>query len=424
MNAIDKISRILRTDKDILKAFAQQAEALTNKKNILDKIEEENRMLINNRLQLRGLDSELKAEDIYMGLVDKIKQDDLQLFKALGKPSFILEEDVQMLLEKVRALLPTVNQPGFFLKKEKAAELLMKNLPVRVMNYLGYHSPQELLDRDDIFEIFAAIRLFEDRKWFNDVFLKECQKLQPEDFEKRTIIFRALNQKWAGIAQSFLKKKYQNISHLKELGMVFVVPTELGIPGEITRMFSLLLHYFFEVRFYADLFEDLAIKDPRSFGNHIAELIKVDAPPKSYSVFESNKLRFLVLPSYLAKDDENDLRLSFPHISLEVLFWEKAETALRGLNNLLKNEEFHVDFSFWEDLDWVGDYFSTVTGIEILVSFNFVDTTMSLLKERELIKYLYHHQEALWNKIFTEYFGYETLEKCLKENLLRGYFEL
>ena len=31
------------------------------------------------------------------------------------------------------------------------------------------------------------------------------------------------------------KKKYQNISHLKEIGFIFVVPIELGIIGEMTR---------------------------------------------------------------------------------------------------------------------------------------------------------------------------------------------
>jgi len=72
----------------------------------------------------------------------------------------------------------------------------------------------------------------------------------------------------------------------------------------------------------------------------------------------------------------------------------------------------------------VGDYFKDEIGEEVLVSFNLVDTVMSLVKEKEMIKYLYHHQEALWNKIFSEYFNQKKLEKFAQENLLKGYFEI
>ena len=83
-----------------------------------------------------------------------------------------------------------------------------------------------------------------------------------------------------------------------------------------------------------------------------------------------------------------------------------------------------VDLSFWAGLDWVGDYFRDDIGNDTLVSFNLVDTVMSLVKEKELVKYLYHHEEALWNQIFAEYFSFEELEKFAKEYLLQGYFEI
>jgi len=78
---------------------------------------------------------------------------------------------------------------------------------------------------------------------------------------------------------------------------------------------------------------------------------------------------------------------------------------------------------FWRGLGWVGDYFKSDGG-ETLVSFNLVDTVMSLVKQKELVKYLYHHQEALWNRLFTAYFGEKGLEHFLKEYLLTGYFEI
>ena len=44
--------------------------------------------------------------------------------------------------------------------------------------------------------------------------------------------------------------------------------------------------------------------------------------------------------------------------------------------------------------------------------------------KKELVKYLYHHQEALWNRIFIEYMGEDQLEKFCKNYLLEGYFEI
>ena len=85
---------------------------------------------------------------------------------------------------------------------------------------------------------------------------------------------------------------------------------------------------------------------------------------------------------------------------------------------------FSKELQFWHNLDWAGDYFKDEIGNDVLVSFNLVDTVISLVKEKELIKYLYHHQEALWIKIFKEYFSETQLEKFAKEYLLQGYFEI
>ena len=49
--------------------------------------------------------------------------------------------------------------------------------------------------------------------------------------------------------RSVCKEKYHNISHLKEMGVVFVIPITLGISGELMRMFILILHYLNEVPF-------------------------------------------------------------------------------------------------------------------------------------------------------------------------------
>ena len=81
----------------------------------------------------------------------------------------------------------------------------------------------------------------------------------------------------------------------------------------------------------------------------------------------------MIIQRYLAKDDENDHRLFLPHVNPEALHWDRAETALAKIEGL----------DFWKDLDLVGDFFRIETGGEILVSFNLVDTIMSLVKRRK-----------------------------------------
>lgn len=417
MVASEKIAKILRIDRRIIKEIEDRAGSATGKRNVLDKIIEENESLIKQRLQLKELGGTIFAEEIYQALIEKIRIDDLQLFKALGKPSFMLKEDVDAVLAKVKELIPPAK--GFFLKKEKAVEFLKNEPPAKIIKYLGYGGVDELIAREDVYEVFSAIRVFEDAKWFNETFAKQYLALTPNDFEEREVQIVSLGQKWVGVAQSFLKKKYQNISHLKEFGVIFVIPLELGMLGEVTRMFSLALHYFYEVQSYAEFFKIFAT-NPQTFGANLASAIRVDIiserPPKT------GKQQWLIIPRYLTRYDENDWRLFEPHISPEALYWGKAERALVNINTIFK--DVHVDFTFWQGLDWVGDYFKTRAGIEVLVSFNLVDAIMTLIREKELEKYLYHHQESLWNKMFIEYFGEEQLEKVIKENFVRGYAEI
>lgn len=418
MTSIQKIAKILRTDKNTIERLAEKAEKLTDRYDVFDRIIEENEALIKNRLQLKDLSEGISAEEIYKSLIDKIREDDLQLFKALGKPSFMLKEDVDIVLDKIKELVSPYE--GFFLKKEKAIEFLKIEPPRKIINYLGYKDVEELIAREDIFEIYAAIRLFEDSEWFNNIFSKQYLNLKATDFEKRKIEIKSLSQKLVGIAQHFLKKKYQNISHLKELGFIFVVPVELGILGEVTRMFSLALHYFYEVKFNSELFEKLLIQDPENFGKNLTLIIRVDIIEKRPP--DTDKMRWLIVPRYLAKYDENDWRLMEPHISPEAFYWTQAEKALSNVNKIF--HDVYVNFMFWQDLDFVGDYFKTATGIDVLVSFNLVDTIMSLIREKELEKYLFHHQESLWNKIFIEYFGEEKLEEAIRENFIKGWVEI
>ena|SRR3989344_992980 len=417
MKSYEKIASILRTDKDNIRKIEERFSEVTGKKYIMDKIIEDNEFMVKSHLERLGLTREASAGKIYNALIRHIESDNSLLFEALGFPIITEMASSNHVLNVAKEIAGMPK--GFFLKKEKAIELLKNQPPKNILKLLNYGNIEEMIEKEDIFAVFSALRFLEDRDWLNGVFFKQYENLKPADFEEREIIVKTLDQRWAAAAESFVKKKYHNISHLKEMGVVFVIPVTLGIPGELLRMFSLIIHYLNEIPFYSKLFVKFAA-DEKTFSQNIISLLRGDVIDERLP--KSDKLQWLIVQRYLAKDDENDWRFFEPHVNPEALHWERAERLLAQAGDVL--DGFATDLRFWGNLNWVGDYFKSDTGIDVLVSFNLVDTVMSLVKEDEMIKYLYHHEESLWNKIFVEYFGEEKMEELIMDNIVKGWFEV
>ncbi len=423
MKSYERIAKILRCDRDVIRLIEERFSAVTGKKNVIDRIVEENEAMMKNRLADLGLTTDVSAKTIYDGLIEKISADNDLLSKALKLDSAQAAEYSVVCRRVLEAILKSEGAPkGFFLKKERATEFLKKEPPQKIIKTLGYRDVEELLAKEDIYEIFSALRFLEDPRWLNEVFFKQYGNLKPSDFEEREIILKVLPEKWVAAAESFVKKKYHNISHLKEMGMIFIIPISFNVPGELMRTFILVLHYLNEVVFYSSLFRKFS-SNGDSFALNIISLLRGDVLDEHLpSSAGGDKSRWMIVQRYLAKDDENDWRLFEPHLNPEALHWERAERMLVKIAETM--DGFSKDLSFWQNLNWVGDYYKSDVGIDVLASFNLVDTTMSLVMEKEMIKYLYHHQESLWNKIFIEYFGEEELERIVKDNIIKGWFEV
>lgn len=415
--ATDKLAKILRADKHALYKIEDRLSHVTGKTGIIEKIVEENEYRIKESLLTLGVSRDAGVKEVYDSLISKIEADDHLIFQAIGGAVCNSQKDCNSILEIVKKAAE-VNH-GFFLKQEVARRLLKNEPPKKVMDFLGYDSVDAMLAKENLLEVYSALRFLEGNEWLNGVFFKQYEKLNPVDFEERKIVVHALNEKWNEVTRKFVMKKWHNISHLKELGVVFVIPISLGFSGELLRMMSLVAHYLHEVPFYSEIFKKIA-EVPETFSENFVSLLRGDVTEKHLS--ENDRALFLVVQRYLAKDDENDWRLFVPRINPEALHWVKAEEDLVKMSGQI--DGFSKELQFWHNLDWVGDYFKDEIGNDALVSFNLVDTVMSLVKQKELIKYLYHHQEALWNKIFMSYFSQDELEKFSKEYLLRGYFEI
>jgi len=94
-----------------------------------------------------------------------------------------------------------------------------------------------MLEKEDVFELFCALRFVEDGEWLNNVFFQSYETLEKEDFEKREIKIMVLPERWSGSGQKFLEKKLHHMSHLKEVGVVFIIPVIKSHPNETLYSF-------------------------------------------------------------------------------------------------------------------------------------------------------------------------------------------
>ena len=413
MTPQEKLAKILRARKETILETEEKMSAITQKTGVIEKIIEENDKKVGQVLASLNCYN-YQAENVFEAIIRRVKEDDWTLFEFFGKPSGTSEEELKPIFDTVLKLAKI--KPLFVLKKHKAKEILVKNPPKNIIKALNYKDINELLKNEDLIEIFCALRFVESKEWMHKTFNRAYKKLTIEDFEKREVDLRVLSRKWLKVAEKFIEKKYHNVSHLKELGVIFVIPLKIDTPGETLRLFSLLLHYLHEVDFYSKLFEKNSKE--KKFGKKIISLLKGEVPKRIRK--KKKTINWLIIQRYLAKDNINDPRLFIPHISPEALHWKKAERDITKFGEKIDGRSLKM----WYELDWVGGFFKEKEDGESLVSFDLVDNVMSLVKKNERAKYLYHHQEALWNKVFEEYMGSENLEKLMIENFDKGYISL
>jgi len=411
----EKLAKILRTKTGVILDMEKNMNGITGKKNIIKDIIEENEKRIKMALQIFNL-ADHNSKKLHKAIINKLKKNDEALYDFFKRPS---GETKESLLIPFNYALKLANiKPLFVLKEKRAREILINNPPPKILKTLGYKNANELLKKENLFEVFSALRFVESNKWMHQTFDRAYKNLIPNDFEERKVKLLVLDNKWLKIAGKFIKKKYHNVSHLKELGVLFIIPQKIDVPGEAMRTFSLILHYLHELDFYSNLIKRYSKeRDETNFAKKLCALLRGDILenlPRTHSG-RKREMNWMIVQQYIAKHNKYDSRLFIPHVNPEAVHWKKAE---RDLTNLSKEfKELNLDF--WEDLDWVGDYFG-----ETLISFDLIDAVMSLVIDKGQVKYLYHHQEALWNKVFRQYMGDENLEKLMIENFDKGFITL
>jgi len=413
--SIQKIAKLLRTSDNVLDNLFSKMEKITGKKGVAQKIYEENGVIISRKLEELGIQKDkADAQFVEAQLLEKTKEADSAFYEFLGKPDFSQQACCGTMIDVIKSI--TNLKPGYFLKQEKLRNFLVLNPPKNIMAALGYTDVSKLVAEEDLYEIFAALRFVEDERWLNEVFFRPYNDLNADSFEERKTEIKILGEKWLAIAEKFVGKKLHNISHLKEVGLVFIIPVKKeNFAGQSLETFSLVLHYLHEIDFYCQLFRKYA--ELPNFGANIVKLLSgaVGSGGMSGAGFQ-----WRIIQRYLAKIDPQDPRLFEPHVNPETVHWLKAEKEMDAMAE--KNPQTKLDF--WRGIDdFVGEVFPAGKKGEEIVSFDLLDNILSLT-HGGLGKYLYHQQEALWNKIFIEFMGEEKLEELIVENIEKGFVQL
>ena len=413
-----KLATLLRTTPDILYELDSKMSKITGQDGVMEVVANQNDALVSKTLAELSLTRNSTAEEVYDALINRLVNLDKNLYELLDKPDLSkMSVTCGKLCETATKLFSPPK--GMFIKKEKTAELLEKYRPDNLLNHFGYTSVKELLEKEGFASVVSALRFTQSKEWMHEFFDVAYGELKPEDFEERDVELKVLEMKWLAVADKFLEKKYHNISHLKEYGVIFVIPLPIDTVGETIRMFTLIMHYLHEVPFYSDLFRKFMKNS--DFIDKFKSLLRGDVSDKKIS---GDGPVWRVVQTYLAKDNEQDFRLFEPHVNPEAEHWLKVSEDLGRLSRMLPQEgDGGLSLGYWTGLDYVGDFFKDKNGQEQLVSFDLTDLIMSLVKKGQ-VKYLYHQQEALWNKIFSEYQGRERMNELVEENIISGFIKL
>lgn len=412
--AIAQLAKLLRTSEKVMVDLAFKMEKVSGRKNVVEDLIEENEAQVKRALESLGLDRhKVSAEQVRQVLLERVEDTDELLAEHFGVNRILSKKAYKKLIDKIKEIAGDLK--GFYLRKAKAKELLLLNPPRRIMKSLGYKKVEDMLAREDVFEIFCALRFVEEGKWLNDVFFKPYMDLTWSDFEERSIQAIVLPEKWKDIGEKFLGKKLHHMSHLKELGITFVIPIAQHMPGETLYLLFMILHYIFEIDWHSRLFK--VYSQDEDFARKMIDALKVQTSRMPLPVGEK-EISWRVVPQYLAKHNINDPRLFEPHISTEAWHYTQVAKVIRDFGHRYPQ----TGLDFWSGLGVVAEFFPAAKAPR-LVSFDMFDKGISLLSQAGFEpKYIYHQQEALWNHLFTLYMGEEVLDEMMMKHLTRGYF--
>ena len=340
-----------------------------------------------------GLDpNDTTDKELYHALQNLIKLHDSYLSSAIGsKPEDSIETQLLNIKSSIENL--PISRNCWTLKKSVAKKFLKTHPPKNIMKKLGYKSIDSMLKRESITEIYCATRLLETLAWHKRL-LKSYKKLTPSDFESRDIeIIYLDSKKWGDSANNYIVSRRHNITHLKELGVLMILPIPVKkLRGLTITVMPLALHYVNEIRSYSALFKLHQVSP--NFGDIVVATLLDD--PKTTAMIADTPLHWRVLQRHYSSVNTQTPTSFEPHIQPEDLYWKKAESIIYKLEPALL---------FWENLDYVATLHSDTP-----VPLSLMDNAVSYCNGLEYGEHSTgHFRDSLWNEIYIRYLGEDAI---------------
>lgn len=357
-------------------------------------------LVIKQKINELGLDpNDTTDKELYHALQSLVGLHDSYLATIIGtKSGDSINKQLQNIQKQLKKL--PLSKSCWTMKKSVAKRMLKAHPPKNIMKKLGYKSIDSLLKRENIVEIYCATRFMETSAWQKRV-IKSYKKLTPSDFETRDIdILRLDQKKWGDAANEYMFNKHHNIVHLKELGVLMLLPLPVKrIKGLTITVLPLAIHYVNEIRSYSSLFKLHQVHP--DFGDIIVKTILED--PKTPALIAGTPLHWRTIQRHFGNSGSPP-DIFEPHIQPEDLDWKKAESIIYQLEPALK---------FWEHLDYVA-----TLNTDNPVPLSLMDNAVSYCNSLEYGQHSTgHFRESLWNEIYARYLGQDALSQSVIEQI-------
>ena len=401
------ISELLAAEEPMFSMAVKQLEQASGNMSVDVRLSAEIVGKVHVRLKALGLDPhDTTGKELYQALLSMVKKHDEFLAARIGADD---PEDVASTLVRIKEAIDAIDVPrkAWVLKYSAAKRLLKATPPKLVMKRMGYRSIDSMLKREPIAELFGAIRFIESRDW-QATFVRSYATLKPTDFENRRIqIIDVSTEKWGGAATEFVDQRHHNITHVKEIGAILMLPLPIKrMPGITITTLPLLLHYINEIRLYSSFFKSQQVS--AKFSKTLVETL-LDDPGKHASV-AGQHIHWRVIHRHFGSADTEHPEMFEPHVEPEDLTWRKAEETVYKLEPALH---------FWFDMDYVGVEFDGKP-----ISFNLIDMAVNYVNNLPYGSHSFHHmRDSLWNEIYLRYIGEKTVEKQVLRQLNNGMIE-
>lgn len=352
-----------------------------------------------------GLDPrDTSSQELYQALQERIAIDDAQLTKTLRTQAAThVSAEGEVVAGMVHAIKQLPDARRCFALKNSSLKAMFKKLPPKkAMKALGYRSLDSCLKHEAPMSLMAAAWLSEGEAWQKRL-LEQYRKLQPRDFESRSIlVMQPDSKRWRVLAANVVDQKRHNLLCFKELGALVFLPLPKDAPsGAVTVSLSLALHELNEIRAASTFLKLNQVK--ADFGG-VVQTISTNEPQLSSQLLDK-PVPWHLIQRYYARLGERFHETVFePHIELDDMAWQPIEHALSTIE---------PRFRFWHNTAHLGKLHHQKP-----VSFNLIDVALSrcnqLPFERRIVHYFQH---SLWHELLLRYLRHEPVEASVLAEL-------